>query len=150
MDLSQIFISRPDLLDDEKKLKSAFSDFYANDIGRINRMMKAFEVGVLEALVNGKDSDLERKKLIDRLVTLHDMQETKAAEAINEWVKICNKKVISEYKIFLSDKKQKETDDLIDRVFDGSADKLFASLLSRKKLSPEEIEGLKRLVDELE
>ena len=45
---------------------------------------------------------------------------------------------------------QKETDDLIDRVFDGSADKLFASLLSRKKLSPEEIEGLKRLVDELE
>lgn len=45
---------------------------------------------------------------------------------------------------------QQETDDLIDRVFDGSADKLFASLLSRKKLSPEEIEGLKRLVDELE
>ena len=98
MDLSQIFISRPDLLDDEKKLKSAFSDFYANDIGRINRMMKAYEVGVLEALVNGKDSDLEKKKLIDRLVTLHDMQETKAAEAINEWVKICNKKVIAEYK----------------------------------------------------
>lgn len=110
MDLSQIFISRPDLLDDEKKLKSAFSDFYANDIGRINRMMKAYEVGVLEALVSGKDSDLEKKKLIDRLVTLHDMQETKAAEAINEWVKICNKKVIAEYKKFLSEKKQKETE----------------------------------------
>ena len=108
MDLSQIFISRPDLLDDEKKLKSVFSDFYANDISRINRMMKAYEVGVLEALVNGKDSDLERKKLIDRLVTLHDMQETKAAEAINEWVKICSKKVIAEYKKFLSEKKQKE------------------------------------------
>ena len=110
MDLSQIFISRPDLLDDEKKLKSVFSDFYANDISRINRMMKAYEVGVLEALVNGKDSDLERKKLIDRLVTLHDMQETKAAEAINEWVKICSKKVITEYKKFLSEKKQKETE----------------------------------------
>ena len=110
MDLSQIFISRPDLLDDEKKLKSVLSDFYANDISRINRMMKAYEVGVLEALVNGKDSDLERKKLIDRLVTLHDMQETKAAEAINEWVKICSKKVIAEYKKFLSEKKQKETE----------------------------------------
>ena len=97
MDLSQIFISRPDLLDDEKKLKSAFSDFYANDIGRINRMMKAYEVGVLETLVNGKDSDLEKKKLIDRLVTLYDMQEAKATEAINEWVKICSKKVIAEY-----------------------------------------------------
>lgn len=110
MDLSQIFISRPDLLDDEKKLKSAFSDFYANDIGRINRMIKAYEVGVLEALVNGKDSDLEKKKLIDRLVTLHDMQETKAVEAINEWVKICSKKVIVEYKKYLDEKKQqKET-----------------------------------------
>lgn len=43
-----------------------------------------------------------------------------------------------------------ETDDLIDRVFDGSADKLFASLLSRKRLSAEQIERLKRIVDELE
>ena len=30
------------------------------------------------------------------------MQETKAAEAINEWVKICSKKVIAEYKKFLT------------------------------------------------
>ena len=43
-----------------------------------------------------------------------------------------------------------ETDELIDRVFDGSADKLFASLLSRKRLSAEQIESLKRLVDELD
>ena len=43
-----------------------------------------------------------------------------------------------------------ETDELIDRVFDGSADKLFASLLSRKRLSAEQIERLKRIVDELE
>lgn len=110
MDLSQIFIGRPDLLNDEKKLKSTFSDFYANDISKINRMMKAYEVGVFEALVSGKNSDLERKKLIDRLVTLHDMQEAKAAEAIEEWVKICNTKVIDEYKKYLSEKKQKETE----------------------------------------
>lgn len=43
-----------------------------------------------------------------------------------------------------------ETDELIDRIFDGSADKLFASLLSRKRLSPEQIARLKHLVDELE
>lgn len=43
-----------------------------------------------------------------------------------------------------------ETDELIDRIFGGSADKLFASLLSRKRLSAEQIEELKRLVDELE
>ena len=42
-----------------------------------------------------------------------------------------------------------ETDELIDRVFDGSADLLFASLLNRKELSEKEIEGLRRLVERL-
>lgn len=43
-----------------------------------------------------------------------------------------------------------ETDDLIDRVFDGSADLLFASLLSRKRLSKEQIDKLKDMVSNLE
>ena len=43
-----------------------------------------------------------------------------------------------------------ETDDLIDRLFDGSADMLFASLLGRKRLSPEQIERLRRMIDESE
>lgn len=43
-----------------------------------------------------------------------------------------------------------ETDELIDRLFDGSADKLFASLLGRGRLSPQEIEKLKQLVRDLE
>ncbi|ASA23729.1 BlaI/MecI/CopY family transcriptional regulator [Paenibacillus donghaensis] len=43
-----------------------------------------------------------------------------------------------------------ETKELINKIFDGSADLLFASLLSRKNLSQEEIERLKRRVNELE
>lgn len=43
-----------------------------------------------------------------------------------------------------------ETNELIDRIFDGSADKLFASLLGRKKLSADQIEKLKQIVGELE
>lgn len=43
-----------------------------------------------------------------------------------------------------------ETDTLIDKVFDGAADQLFASLLSRKKLSQEQLRRLRQLVDELE
>ncbi|MDO4355495.1 MAG: BlaI/MecI/CopY family transcriptional regulator [Clostridia bacterium] len=45
---------------------------------------------------------------------------------------------------------QQQTDELIDKVFDGSVDKLFASLLGRKSMSREQVERLKRLVDELE
>jgi len=43
-----------------------------------------------------------------------------------------------------------ETDELINKVYDGSADKLFASLLGRKKLSAEQIAQLRQIVDELE
>ena len=41
-----------------------------------------------------------------------------------------------------------ETNELIDRVYDGCADKLFAALLGRKKLSAEQIEKLKQIVGE--
>ena len=45
---------------------------------------------------------------------------------------------------------QAQTEELINRVYDGSTDKLFAALLSRTKLSPEEIKNLKSIVDNLE
>ena len=42
-----------------------------------------------------------------------------------------------------------EVDDMIDRVFDGSVDLLFAALLRRETLTAEQIESLRRRVDEL-
>lgn len=44
---------------------------------------------------------------------------------------------------------EQETTELINKVFDGSADLLFASLLNRKNLSGEEIERLKQIVNNL-
>ena len=43
-----------------------------------------------------------------------------------------------------------ETDELINKIYDGSADKLFAALLGRKKLSEEQIQKLKQIVGNLE
>lgn len=43
-----------------------------------------------------------------------------------------------------------ETNELINKIYDGSADKLFAALLSRKKLSAEQIEKLMQIVTNLE
>lgn len=42
-----------------------------------------------------------------------------------------------------------ETEELIGKLFDGSPDLLFASLLSSHKLSPEQIARLRELVDEM-
>lgn len=43
-----------------------------------------------------------------------------------------------------------ETNELINKIYDGSVDKLFAALLSRKKLSAEQIKKLKQIVRDLE
>lgn len=43
-----------------------------------------------------------------------------------------------------------ETDELINKIYDGSVDKLFAALLSRKKLSAQQIERLRQMVTEVE
>lgn len=43
-----------------------------------------------------------------------------------------------------------ETNELINKIYDGSADKLFSALLGRKKLSTEQIDKLRQIVGELE
>lgn len=43
-----------------------------------------------------------------------------------------------------------ETDELVGKLFDGSVDKLFASLLGRRKLSADQIRHLVEIVDEME
>ncbi len=43
-----------------------------------------------------------------------------------------------------------ETKELINRIYDGSSDKLFAALLGRKTLSSEQINKLKQIVRNME
>ncbi len=43
-----------------------------------------------------------------------------------------------------------ETDELIGKLFDGSADKLFSALLGRKKLTDEQLTELRQIVGDLD
>jgi len=43
-----------------------------------------------------------------------------------------------------------ETTELINKMYDGAADQLVASILGRRNLSPEEIKRLKEIVSKLE
>lgn len=45
---------------------------------------------------------------------------------------------------------QQEASDFVNKLFNGSVDKLFASLVSQQNLSKEEISKLKKMIDELE
>ena len=42
-----------------------------------------------------------------------------------------------------------ETEELIDKMFDGSKEKFFAAFLGGKKLSKQEVDSLKKLIDDL-
>lgn len=42
------------------------------------------------------------------------------------------------------------TNELIDKVYDGLVDKLFVALLGRKKLSEQQIENLKNIINKLQ
>ena len=42
-----------------------------------------------------------------------------------------------------------ETNELIDKMYDGTSDKLIAALLGSRRLTAEEIQSLKKLVEEL-
>lgn len=52
--------------------------------------------------------------------------------------------------ITIEQARKSETTELINKMNDGTADQLVASILGRKNLSPEEIERLKQLVINLE
>ena len=43
-----------------------------------------------------------------------------------------------------------ETEELIERMFDGSKEKFFAAFLDGEKLSKQEVEQLKKMIDNLE
>lgn len=45
---------------------------------------------------------------------------------------------------------QEETQELIDRMFDGSADKLFASLLGGRRVSEAQLKRLREMIDEMD
>lgn len=148
MSLSDVFINRPDLLDDKKKLESVFADFYAGDAPKVRRMMRAYDIGALSALVDGRTDDIERKKLIDILVNQYDMQETKAQDAIREWFVICSPAVVAAFKRYLSDQerqKAQEQDAEIQKEIQAREDAEAAA--ERQRNEEEALEKVSEILD---
>lgn len=52
--------------------------------------------------------------------------------------------------VSIEEVQQAETEELINKVYGGSADKLFAALLGSRRISAEQIARLKEMVEELE
>lgn len=109
MNLSEVLINRPDIIADEKKLKSLFADFYAGNKSMTNRMMIAYEVGILDAILSGEEVHFCKQKLTDKIVNVYDMQENKAKEAVDEWFAIITNSVSSAYLVYLKERDEENS-----------------------------------------
>lgn len=98
MTFEEMFVKQPDILDDENRLKNVISDCFPNDRAKINRMMKAYEMNIVEKIMNLDFSAMDKSRIVQQLVDLHDMQQTKAEEAIDDWVELCTTSVILAYR----------------------------------------------------
>jgi predicted transcriptional regulator len=125
-----------------------------NDQRRYNMSIKLFDSELKVMDVLWKEGDTTAKKISDILkervgwnmnttYTLIKRCITKGAIERSDPGFLCHALIPKE------EVQEAETEELINKVFDGSADLLFASLLNRKKLSPEEIDKLKQLVEGL-
>lgn len=116
--------------------------------------MKLFdsELKVMELL--WREGELSAKELAERLMEQVGWSKTTTYTVIKKCVDkgavsriepnfICRAEITREQA------QEYETEELINRMYDGSADKLVASLLGNRRLSAEEIENLKKLVEEL-
>lgn len=111
------------------------------------------ELRVMDVL--WKEGDLSAKSIAERLgkelgwnknTTYTLIKRCMAKEAISRTEPgfICHA-LISKESV-----QQAETDELINKIYDGSADKLFSALLGRKKLTAEQLARLREIVGELE
>ncbi len=108
---------------------------------------------VLEVLWD--HGDLSAKELAERLHALVGWSKTTTYTVIKKCI---DKKAVSRTDpgflchalVTREQVREQETDALIDRMYGGSADLLVASLLGKRRLSAEEVERLKKRIEEWE
>lgn len=100
MRLSDVLTSRPDILTDRKKISGLLSDFYNADQAKVNRMIVAFDCGVFDLALNNKNTEFDRKALVDKLVTQKNMDQAKAIDAVTSWYSILSAEVLTEYRFY--------------------------------------------------
>jgi len=110
------------------------------------------ELKVMELI--WKEGELSAKELAEKLSEAVGWSKTTTYTVIKKCVDkgaIIRKEpgFICQAGVTQAEVREYETDELIKKMYGGSADMLIASLLGNRKLTSEEIENLKRMVEEL-
>lgn len=123
MDLKKILRQRPEILSDSIKIKSLLGDEYNGDTAKVNRMMKAYDRGIVERLLQGSDNSLTRGLLVSQLVTEEDMIKEKAEWAVDAWFAILDNAVLTSYRKYCAEQDRKKQEKQVsEEIKDTSAD----------------------------
>lgn len=86
MDLSKALRENPGVLLSKGKLKGLINDIYQNDLAKVNLLMSAYEVGLVQAIRKSFPlDDFEKNRMVKLLVTQYSIVEKKAYWAVNTW-----------------------------------------------------------------
>ena len=95
MDLLKLIERNPGILLNKSKTRALLNDIFQNDVAKVNVMMSAFDIGIINEIRNAFPfPDMEKVRLVKVLVQQHSIVDDKASWAIDTWVSCVNKKVI--------------------------------------------------------
>ena len=117
MELKCVFCGRAGTLLDRKRTKSLLCDITNNDLPRVNALMSAYDIGIVELISGGLPvGTLAKANAISKLVSMHNMIESTAERAVDEWIDIIDTALLAELKeaaALAEEERRKRTDILI-------------------------------------
>ena len=95
MELKALFESNPALLLKREHVRSVLNDVLMNDVGKVNLMMTAYSIGIVNLVRNSPALDRAQKaRWVMMLVQHHAIVEEKAKWAVDSWVACISPKVL--------------------------------------------------------
>lgn len=106
LDIKKILIDRPEILADKIKIRSLLGDSVEGDSAIVNRLMKVYEIGILDAFLEGKTDTLQKSNMVNKLIHQQDMIEERARWAVDTWFSILSPHVLESYRSYLKEKEK--------------------------------------------
>ena len=104
MDIKQAVKNNPLLLSTRKRAQAFFADCFGVDKAKINVMLNAYDVGIIDELSN-KDS-FSKARVISNIVTRFAVREDMAQSAVDLWIEILTPDVIDAIKNLEAEEKK--------------------------------------------
>ncbi|HPQ21674.1 MAG TPA: hypothetical protein PK147_07470, partial [Saprospiraceae bacterium] len=97
--LQNFIASNPAIVLNKNRMKGLFNDIFQNDLSKVNLMMTAYDVEIVDELCKMHPMDVfSKNRLVKVLVQQYSIVEDKARWAIETWISCFNNEIITEIK----------------------------------------------------